>query len=129
MKDSTQNWIKIAKVELRAADSLYKDANYIKSIEHCHAALEKMLKGLISEKNEIPAKIHDLLKLASVAILENIKIETKDLFDELNEIYMSTRYPDEFVEVEKEISEPKTKDILEKTKKTFKWIEKKIEEN
>ena len=66
-----------------------------------------------------------MLKLASVAILENLQIEIKDFFDDLNEIYMSTRYPDEFVEVEKEISEPKTKEILEKTKRTFNWIEKK----
>ncbi len=129
MKDSALNWIKIAKVELRAAESLYNDCNYIKSIEHCHAALEKILKGLITENGQIPAKIHDLLKLASIAIIENIQVEVQDLFDELNEVYMATRYPDEFVEVEKEIGEAKTKEILEKTKKAFKWIEKKIEEN
>lgn len=129
MKQASQNWIQIAKLELKAANTLYKDSNYVKCIEHCHAAIEKILKALITEQDQIPAKIHDLLKLASVAILENLQLEIKDFFDDLNEIYMSTRYPDEFVEVEKEISEPKTKEILEKTKRTFDWIEKKIEEN
>lgn len=126
MRRATENWLRIAKAELKAAQSLFNDSNHIKSTEHCHAALEKILKAIITENEQVPAKIHDLLKLASIAIIENLQIEVQDLLDELNDIFMATRYPDEFLEIEAKITQEKNLDLLEKTKETFKWLEKKI---
>jgi HEPN domain-containing protein len=65
------------------------------------------------------------LRLASIAVLENLKVEIQELLDELNDIFMATRYPDEFLEIEEKITKEKCLDLLEKTKETFKWLEKK----
>ena len=47
MKKETGNWLKIANCDLRAVDSLFKDELYTSTIEHCHAALEKLLTRIV----------------------------------------------------------------------------------
>ena len=74
-------------------------------------------------------KIHDLLRLASEALLINLQAEVLDLFQELNSIYMSTRYPDEFDAIMEKLDKSRTELILSKTKRTFTWLEKKLEMN
>lgn len=128
MKESSKNWLRIAKYDLKTADINFKADQYIACIEKCHNSLEKLLKGLISENDESPKKVHDLLLLASQAHITNLQSDIQSIFDELNDMYMSTRYPDEFLEIEQEISKPKTQDLLSKTKETFKWLEQKIKE-
>ena len=96
MKKDSENWLKIARYDLKVADDCFKAANYLTCLEKCHNALEKLLKGIISENSLETRKIHDLLRLASEALLTNLQTEALDLFQELNSIYMSTRYPDEF---------------------------------
>lgn len=126
MKKQTENWLKIAKYDLKSADLNYRGGQYLTAVEKCHNALEKLLKGIITENNDTPSRIHNLLKLAAEALIDNLKEEIKILFTELNHYYSNTRYPDDFVEMEEEISEPTTKKILDDTKGVFKWLEKKL---
>lgn len=80
-----------------------------------------------ANENDIePKKIHDLLRLTSEALIDDLQKETKDLFEELNNIYINTRYPDEFELLENELNMEQTKIIIDKTKGIFKWLEKKI---
>jgi len=126
MKKSTENWLKIAKCELNAADTLFEANNYLKSVEHCHAALEKILKGLITEDDQTPEKIHNLLRLASTAIVENLQKDILDILEEVNEIFISTRYPEEYEILLESLNHDRTKNILVATKRTFKWLETKL---
>ncbi len=80
-------------------------------------------------KRQEARKIHDLLRLASEALLINLQAEVLDLFQELNSIYMSTRYPDEFDTIMGKLDKSRTELILSKTKRTFRWLEKKLEMN
>lgn len=126
MKPETENWLKIAKNDLKIADLCFINNHHSKAIEHCHSCLEKLLKGIISEKKDIqPPKIHDLLELASLSLISNIQSEIKALFDELNDLYISTRYPDNFDIIEN-LASKKSKEILQQTKEVFKWLQKQI---
>ena len=62
MKKETENWLKIANNDLKMAKALFKEGLYLGVIEHGHAALEKLIKGIIvDQSNENPPKIHSLL--------------------------------------------------------------------
>lgn len=126
MKPETENWLKIAKSDLKIAELCFKNNCHSKTIEQCHACLEKLLKGIIAERNDIqPPKIHDLLELVSRTLISNIQDDIKTLFDELNDLYISTRYPDNFDIIEN-ISKGRSADILKQTKEVFKWLQKQI---
>jgi len=89
VKKQTENWLKIAKYELSAAEALLKNELYLKSVEHYHAALEKLLKGLITSNDQEAPRIHDLLRLASLALVENLQSEITDLVNSSIEIINS----------------------------------------
>ena len=124
MKPETENWLKIAKNDLKIAELCLKNDYHSKVIEQCHSCLEKLLKAIITEKKDIqPPKIHDLLELASLTLISSIQDEIKALFDELNDLYISTRYPDNFDIIEN-ISKKRSKEIFQQTKEIFKWLQK-----
>jgi len=126
LKKDTYNWLKIAEYDLKAAQVSFDGAMYLTCVEKCHNSLEKLLKGIITEHGQIPSKIHNLLKLTSEALIDNLQEDIKSLFNELNQVYISTRYPDELTEIEELLSKPETEKILKATKEIFKWLEKKI---
>ena len=58
MKKETENWLKIARHDLKIAEALFKEGLYLGVIEHGHAALEKLIKGIIvNRSNKIVPKI------------------------------------------------------------------------
>ncbi len=127
MKPETENWLEIAKYDLNVAKGNLKLGFNLQVFESCHSALEKLLKGIITEHGKTkPPKIHDLLKLTSIALIKNLQDDIKPVLDELNEVYMTTRYPENIKEVLQRLSKERTKAILKKSERIFKWLEKKI---
>ncbi|MDD9898432.1 MAG: HEPN domain-containing protein [Candidatus Melainabacteria bacterium] len=126
MVDKVSNWLKIAKYDLKSAADSHKCQNYLTCIEKCHNSLEKILKAMIASHHEVPAKIHALLKLSSEAVIENLQKDIQKFFDELDTLYMNTRYPDDFEILEASIDEGESARILKETKRVFAWLEKKI---
>ncbi len=129
MQTSSENWLKIAKYDLKVAGDCFKSKNYIAAVEKCHNALEKLLKGIITESNREPAKVHDLLRLASEALITNLQSDAKDLMQELNMIYINTRYPDEFDMIYEQLDKNESEKLIKQTRSLFKWLEKKLTEN
>ena len=126
MKPETKNWLKIARYDLSAAKACLKSKFYLKVFENCHAAIENLLKGIITENTRNkPPKIHNLLRLVSIALLENLEKETKSLFDDLNNIYIATRCPKDFEELQDYLSKDKAIETYKKVERIFKWLEKK----
>lgn len=126
MSKETDNWLKIAKYDLKAAEVSFKNSLYIKVYENSHSALEKLLKGIIIVNNKKPEKIHDLLRLASEAVIETLQVEVKEVLDELNTIYFSTRYPEDFDLLEEKLNKEKTEELLKQVRRIFLWLEKKL---
>ncbi len=130
MKPLTENWIKIARYDLRAAKINLDNGINLKVFENCHSALEKLLKGLISENIETePPKVHNLLKLASIALIQDVTSEIEKEFNELNQIYFLARYPDNFDYIQEFLSIEKTKGTYKRVEKIFNWLEEKLNES
>lgn len=90
----------------------------------CHLSIEKALKGLYSQKTgEAPPKTHNL-----VYLLNKIGIKPDDktglFITKLNEANITTRYPEDIDELQKNYTSAVTKEILEKTMELLLWIKK-----
>lgn len=129
MKSKTQNWLKIARYDLRAAELAFDAELYLTCVEKCHDALEKLLKGLIADQDKQPQKIHDLLRLVTEAVVENLQKDMLEPLGEINLVYMSTRYPDEIDMIERDLNTEMTSKLFKETKRIFSWLEKKLKQN
>lgn len=127
MKKETENWLKIARHDLKIAEALFKEGLYLGVIEHGHAALEKLIKGIIAEQENKPPKVHNLLKLVSVTLIENIQNELKTILEELDDLYFSVRYPQNYDYVQAQLPKDRVDKILKNVKGTFKLLEKNIQ--
>ncbi len=128
MKKETENWLKIANNDLKVAEELFKDGLYLNVIEHSHAALEKLLKGIIvDQKNENPPKIHSLLRLVSMTLIKNLEIDIEDLFKELDIKYIAVRYPEDVDALQASLPREVVNKILLRVKEVFKCLEKNIQ--
>ncbi len=58
-------------------------------------------------------------------MIKNLQDDVKKVLSKLNELYMTTRYPENFEEVVSYLSKDKTKEILKSTERIFIWLEKK----
>ena len=126
MKKQSENWLKIAKYDLKAAKLAYDGGMALTCIEKCHDSLEKLLKGIITESGKQPQKIHDLLRLIGEALVENLQQDILSILNELNSIYMTTRYPDEIEIIEHSLDDAETTRIFNETKRIFAWLEEKL---
>ena len=63
-----------------------------------------------------------------VTELTNVKEEINKTLDELNDIYIRTRYPTDFEKVISELTKEKAEDTLAKTKEIIKWLKKQIKQ-
>lgn len=130
MKKKTDSWILIAEYDLKSAKVSLDNEMYLKVVESCHSALEKMLKALISETSDSPPpRIHNLLKLVSQSVLQNMRDETKKILDEINDYYMRTRYPSDFEKIVLELEKDKATNIYNKTKEIVKWLKQQIKKS
>ncbi len=128
MKKETDNWLKIARNDLKVAEALFKEGLYLNVIEHSHAALEKLIKGIITEQKSIePPKIHSLLKLVSMTLIENIQEDIKKILEDLDDMYFSVRYPEDFDAINASLSKEKITHIIKSVKEVYKLLERNIQ--
>ena len=127
MNPETENWLKIARNELKTAKVLFREELYLKVIEHSHAALEKIIKGLIVEHNQSPPKIHNLSKLSSIVLIKNVQEDFKSTFEEIDDLYFSVRYPEDFEEIQARLSKEKVSKIFDKVQGIYKMLEKNLQ--
>ncbi len=114
-----KEWFKQADYDLETADAMFKTGRYIYTVFMCHLCIEKALKGLYVKKfKKDPPKIHNLNYFC-----EKIKIKLKkdlqNFVDNLNDLSIPTRYPDELERLLKDYKEDNTKEVMEKTKELF----------
>lgn len=63
-------WIELSDEDIVVTESNFVNKHYLWCLFICHLSVEKMLKGLfVLNKNEIPPKIHDLVKLTKLLAL------------------------------------------------------------
>ena len=127
MKKETENWLKIANNDLKSAKTLLKEGLNLNAIEHSHAALEKLMKGIITEQKGIqPPKIHALLKLVSLTVIQNMEDDIKKFLRELDASYISVRYPDDIEKINLKFTRNETEEVIRKVDDISKWLERQI---
>lgn len=121
-----EEWLKQADYDLGTAKSMFKTGRYIYTIFMCHLSIEKALKGLYAGKFEAnPSKTHNLNYLCEEMNLE-IPEKFQDFIDNLNNLSVPTRYPDELEKLLKDFKKDVTKRIYKQTKELLKWLKEKI---
>jgi len=94
MKKQAESWLDAARDDLSVAKEILDDHNLTNMAAfHCQQAVEKSLKALLEEyEGKVPG-IHDIITLrARVGNLLEFVVDN-DIFDQLNELYVDSRYP------------------------------------
>jgi len=95
MKKRVKELVKYSKLDLDSALKLLESPELTQSAAfHCQQSIEKALKALIEEKiNKVP-RTHDLEKLYGLIEEYGIKLKIdEDILDQVNDVYIETRYP------------------------------------
>lgn len=94
MKTTTREWLEFAKDDLDVAERIKDDKHLTNMVAfHSHQVVEKCIKSIIEEYNIGTQRIHNLITLSGrITNFINYNFD-EDILRELNEIYISTRYP------------------------------------
>jgi HEPN domain-containing protein len=123
MNNIVKNWVATSNYDLQTAKAMYKVGRYLYVVFMCHLAIEKMLKALLSHKypESVPPKIHNLINLAQRAEI-TIPDNFTDFIQRLDNVSISTRYPEDLRTLSKEFNQVTAKRILTDTKRMIKWL-------
>lgn len=124
MEEELGLWLEKAKESLDDAIHCLSGHRYSLTAFSCQQALEKFLKAaIIKLKRERPRKIHDLLPLLRDSGLKMPKKFVTEMA-QISKFYFLVRYPDLN---KKFFATPEVaKKTMERTKKIYSWIEKKL---
>ena len=115
-------WINLSKYDIDTAKAMLASRRYLYVLFTCQQAIEKMLKALVVKNTgSFPPKIHDLVKLLTIAGIE-APDEKKEFLAKLNYYYLETRYPAELLEISKLIKRQTALNIFNETRKMLKWL-------
>lgn len=127
MKEFTKEWVEFAQMDLLMAKRNIDSMELARLVSfHLQQALEKILKAYIIEKvsEELP-RIHNLAGLANIAKLK-LESNENDLLDELNFIYIESRYPQSQDELRDFLDKTNIKELYNKVERLVEWIKTKL---
>ena len=95
MKKQAEQWLHFAYVDLRSAKKLREDKDLTQvAAFHIHQCVEKSIKAILEYKDQKTPKIHNLVLLTEfVRKLGIDPSEGEDILDEINQVYIESRYP------------------------------------
>jgi len=85
-----EEWFKLALYDLETAKAMLETGRYRYVPFMCQQAIEKALKGIISEKMN-PPRIHNLVRLSNLAGVKLSPEETL-MLDKISSLYIRIRY-------------------------------------
>jgi len=120
----SEEWFKQAEYDLDTAKAMFDSGKYIYTVFMCHLSIEKALKGLYAKKfKKDPPKIHNLnyfCEILEIVLERNLQ----DFLDNLNDLSIPTRYPDELERLLKNYKKEDTHKILEKAEELLLCLKK-----
>lgn len=120
----SREWFKQSDYDFKSAEYMFKGGRNIYAVFMCHLSIEKALKGVFADilKTNAP-RTHDILYIGKRIDLK-LSEEHKKFVENLNEISVPTRYPDELGKLIKQYNKSRTNNILKSTKEILQWIKK-----
>ncbi len=121
-------WLNLAEYDMETAKAMLKAKRYLYVGFMCHQTIEKALKALFSKQhNEVPPRIHNLARLVRLVHLDKEMPEDfLELIHKLNPLNITSRYPDEELDILKDLTVEYMEEILIETRRLFHWLKTKI---
>jgi HEPN domain-containing protein len=126
MKALSSKWMKRADRHMRSAGTLVKDKEVPEdTLLHCQQAIEMYFKIYLSENNKAYERVHNLVRLyGEISKIKKFNIDEK-LLKIIDDNFIVSRYPDDYVDSEMARKEIETiyglaKDVRQKIKKELK---------
>lgn len=115
MKPEAQDWIEIGDHDLGSARSLLRDGFASNAAYFCQQAVEKLLKGILTNAAVDFPKTHDLSELADLADLD-LTGDHRILLNRLTDHAVRSRYPGSHY------NEKEVQGMLEETESLYQWL-------
>lgn len=121
-------WFDLAEYDLETAEAMLYSKRYLYVGFMCHQTIEKALKAIYAEEhNAVPPRIHNLARLLKLTDLsKEIPADLLEVIHQLSPLNIASRYPDEDLDIMKDLTQGYTSEILENTRRLFKWLTTKI---
>jgi HEPN domain-containing protein len=117
-----EEWFGQAEYDFGTAQAMVRARRYIYSIFMCHLCLEKILKGLLSKRDIVPPKSHDLVYLLGM-ISRHIPEKHAEFLEMLNDVSVPTRYPEELSKLLTQYPRKRAVEIVQKTWEAKEWLQ------
>jgi HEPN domain-containing protein len=123
VKKQINYWRTSSEEDFAAAQSLLEEGHLRHCLFFAHLAIEKMLKAHVTKKiNDVPPKIHNLVRLAEITGLK-LDSNQKDLLREFGIYQLEGRYPDfEQVPLDSTLASQE----IARAKEILKWLKKQL---
>ena len=133
MKKQAKEWVRFAQNDLQSAKVLVNQDKLTTVVAfHVQQCIEKSFKAILELYDKKIPRVHDLRKLLHLLKDEGICIEfnlNEDIFDQINQVYIDTRYPGDFgLLPEGEPSKSKVVEFLDEAERIYNIAEERIEE-
>ena len=128
MSDKADYWLGICEDDVITAKVLLEKGRFLHMGYFCHLVAEKALKAVIAEKtNETPPKIHNLTRLAAIAIIFDELSEVQiDLLKRLTPLQIEARYPENKEKISATLIKGYCETLLQETEEFLCWIKTKL---
>ena len=122
-------WLSKAKNELRSANIMFDNEDYLYTGFMCHQCIEKALKAYyVHVKNERQPYDHRLHELSSSSGLSNLMDEChKSIIEKLDPLYLKARYDDYKNKISSLLTKNYCQSLLNETEELLTWIIKMME--
>ena len=128
MLDKVEYWLDLCNEDMITAKWLLHGKRLLHMAFFCHQITEKALKAVVANvAEEIPPKIHDLIKLAAKSdIYDRLSEKQLSFLEELDPFNIEARYPDYKAKIEETLTDEKCERILKETEDFLCWIKKEL---
>ncbi|MEA1964624.1 MAG: HEPN domain-containing protein [Candidatus Aerophobetes bacterium] len=121
-----EEWFKQADYDIKTAEAMFNTERYIYTVFMCHLSIEKALKGFYAKNlQKNPPKTHDLNYLSKKANL-SLPEGLQSFMDNLNDLSVPTRYPDEIETLLKQYNKTRVKDLLKMSRELLLWLKERL---
>jgi len=127
-EEKIKYWIDISTNDLKAAEIMLNNYQYLYAGFMCQQVVEKIIKGYFTKvKDNPPPHIHDLTKLAKQSGLNDLLSEEQKMFlKEVNPFNIEARYPEYKSKIAEYLTDETTASVFNRTKEFFEWTKEKI---
>jgi len=124
MNDKAKYWLELCDYDLSSAKHCLKGKKLLWVAFICHLVVEKSLKAVIANQtDEVPPKIHDLVKLANRSNIVAELSKSQFIFlAQMNEYHIEARYPEVKAQIASTLNYAKCKEIYKDTEDFLCWI-------